>query len=38
MRPRAMSENELPEGLVLSRTTAIFDQETVPPGLLAAHR
>lgn len=30
--------NTLPEGLVLTRTTDAFDQETVPAGLLRAHR
>ena len=28
----------LPEGLVLRRTTDTFDNETVPKGLLRAHR
>ena len=30
--------NELPTGLQLTRTTPTFDQESVPKGLLAAHR
>lgn len=29
---------ELPDGLVLSRTTPVFDNDTVPSGLLCAHR
>ncbi len=33
-----MTDDELPAGLELTRTTAVFDQHTVPPGLLAAHR
>jgi tellurite resistance-related uncharacterized protein len=35
-----MRENstELPEGLVLTRTTPVFDNDTVPAGLLRAHR
>ncbi len=34
-----MTESErLPEGLVLTRTTDVFDSETVPAGLLRAHR
>lgn len=34
-----MSENpELPTGLVLARTTDVFDNESVPKGLLRAHR
>ncbi len=28
----------LPEGLVLTRTTDVFDNTTVPAGLLRAHR
>lgn len=28
----------MPEGLTLKRTTEDFDQSTVPPGLLKAHR
>lgn len=28
----------LPEGLELARTTDVFDQDTVPAGLLRAHR
>ena len=31
-------DNKLPPGLELTRTTPTFDQETVPAGLLAAHR
>jgi hypothetical protein len=27
-----------PNGLELVRTTLVFDQDTVPPGLLADHR
>ncbi len=30
--------NEIPVGFVLSRTTDTFDNATVPPGLLSAHR
>lgn len=33
-----MQHGELPEGLVLQRTTDEFDGETVPAGLLRAHR
>ena len=33
-----MSSRELPEGLVLARTTDVFDNHTVPAGLLRAHR
>ena len=29
---------QLPAGLSLARTTDIFDNDTVPPGLLRAHR
>ena len=29
---------ELPDGLVVVRTTATWDEHTVPPALLAAHR
>jgi len=29
---------ELPAGAELVRTTAMFDQDSVPPGLLRAHR
>lgn len=29
---------QLPDGLELTRTTDVFDQETVPAGLLRAHR
>lgn len=29
---------ELPEGLELARSTDVFDQDTVPAGLLRAHR
>ena len=29
---------ELPKGLKLARTTPVFDQDTVPAGLLAAHK
>jgi tellurite resistance-related uncharacterized protein len=29
---------ELPEGLVLARTTDVFDNDAVPAGLLRAHR
>ena len=29
---------ELPDGLVLDRTTPVFDNHTVPAGLLRAHR
>lgn len=29
---------ELPEGLELARTTDVFDEDSVPAGLLRAHR
>lgn len=29
---------ELPEGLTLTRTTDVFDNDSVPAGLLRAHR
>jgi len=32
------SSHVLPEGLVLTRTTDVFDNDTVPAGLLRAHR
>ncbi len=32
------THQELPEGLQLARTTDIFDKDTVPAGLLRAHR
>ena len=32
------SENEIPAGYVLARTTPVFDQDSVPAGLLKAHR
>jgi tellurite resistance-related uncharacterized protein len=32
------THQELPEGLQLARTTDVFTPETVPPGLLRAHR
>ena len=28
----------IPEGFVLARTTDVFDYDTVPAGLLKAHR
>ncbi len=31
-------ESELPDGLVLARTTPTYDQDSVPPGLLKAHQ
>lgn len=31
-------KNDLPEGLKLVRTTALWDEETVPAGVLAGHR
>ena len=33
-----MDIGELPDGLSLARTTATFDESTVPAGLLRAHR
>lgn len=33
-----MNSPELPDGLVLTRTTDVFDNHTVPAGLLRAHR
>lgn len=33
-----MSETELPDDVELTRTTDVFDNETVPAGLLRAHR
>lgn len=33
-----MNLRELPDGLVLTRTTDVFDNHTVPAGLLRAHR
>lgn len=33
-----MSEPQLPEGLELARTTDVFDEDSVPAGLLRAHR
>ena len=33
-----MRYGDLPSGLALQRTTADFDAETVPAGLLRAHR
>lgn len=33
-----MEHGSLPDGLILARTTAEFDVETVPPGLLRTHR
>ena len=33
-----MQHGELPEGLALQRTTDEFDVDTVPAGLLRAHR
>jgi tellurite resistance-related uncharacterized protein len=30
--------SQLPEGLVLVRTTDVFDNQTVPKGLLRAHQ
>jgi len=33
-----MNEEQLPDGLELARTTAVFSNETVPAGLLAAHK
>jgi len=30
--------NDIPDGFVLARTTDVFDNDTVPPGLLRAHR
>jgi tellurite resistance-related uncharacterized protein len=32
------SELEMPEGLELVRTTALWDEETVPAGVLSGHR
>jgi tellurite resistance-related uncharacterized protein len=29
---------DLPAGVALARTTPVFDQDTVPAGLLSAHR
>ncbi|MEZ5227937.1 MAG: DUF1971 domain-containing protein [Acidimicrobiales bacterium] len=31
-------QHEIPDGFVLARTTAVFDNDTVPAGLLRAHR
>ena len=36
--PEAVVPMELPEGLTLARTTPVFDEHTVPAGLLAAHQ
>lgn len=33
-----LGNTTLPEGLVLSRTTNTFDKDSVPKGLLRAHR
>jgi tellurite resistance-related uncharacterized protein len=33
-----MARADLPEGLTLARTTPVFDESTVPAGLLAAHQ
>lgn len=33
-----MSQHQLPDGLVLIRTTDVFDNATVPASLLRAHR
>jgi tellurite resistance-related uncharacterized protein len=33
-----MERLQLPDGLELVRTTETFDNDTVPPGLLRAHR
>ncbi len=30
--------NQIPDDYVLARTTAVFDNDTVPAGLLRAHR
>ena len=32
------SPDHMPEGMVLTRTTDVFDNDTVPAGLLKAHR
>jgi len=33
-----MAPVELPDGLTLARTTPVFDEDSVPDGLLAAHQ
>lgn len=33
-----MGDGDLPAGLALVRTTDLFDQDSVPAGLLRAHR
>ena len=33
-----MASLELPDGLTLARTTPVFDANSVPAGLLAAHQ
>lgn len=33
-----MSELQLPDGVELARTTDVFDEDSVPAGLLRAHR
>lgn len=34
-----MTENDrIPDGFILARTTDVFDNDTVPAGLLRAHR
>lgn len=33
-----IERNEMPGGLVLARTTDVFDNATVPKGLLRAHK
>ena len=33
-----MNDEQLPSGLDLARTTAVFSNDTVPAGLLAAHK
>lgn len=35
---RDSDDQELPDGVVLTRTTDVFDNDTVPAGLLRAHR
>lgn len=33
-----MTDIEIPDGLVMARTTPLFDERTVPAGLLRAHQ
>ena len=37
-RRSALELAQLPDGLTLARTTPVFDENTVPAGLLAAHQ